>query len=72
MYIKRTDICIITRVLTSHCCASSGEGGVMEDVKKWIKWIDICTNTRALTSRCCEGGGDERCHGGRKERQKRT
>ena len=69
MYIKKTDICIITRELTSHCCAGSGEEGVMEDVKKWI---DTCTNARALTSRCCAGGGEERCHGGCKERQKRT
>ena len=28
------DICIKTRVLTSCCCAGSGEEGAMEDVKR--------------------------------------
>ena len=34
MYIKRMDTCIKTRVLTSCCCADSGDEGVMEDVKR--------------------------------------
>ena len=34
MYIKWMDTCIKTRVLTSCCCAGSGEEGVMEDVKR--------------------------------------
>ena len=34
MYIKWMDTFIKTRVLTSRCCASSGEEGVMEDVKR--------------------------------------
>ena len=33
MYIKWMDTCIKTRVLTTCCCAGSGEG-VMEDVKR--------------------------------------
>ena len=28
------DTCIKTRVLTSCCCAGSGEEGVMEDIKR--------------------------------------
>ena len=34
MYIKWMNTCIKTRVLTSCCCAGSGEEGVMEDVKR--------------------------------------
>ena len=34
MYIKWMDTCIKTRVLTRCFCASSGEEGVMEDVKR--------------------------------------
>ena len=34
MYIKWMDTCIKTRVLTPCCCASNGEEGVMEDVKR--------------------------------------
>ena len=34
MYKNWTDTCIKTRVLTSCCCAGSGEEGVMEDVKR--------------------------------------
>ena len=34
MYIKWMDTCIKTKVLTRCCCASSGEEGVMEDVKR--------------------------------------
>ena len=48
-----------TKVLTSRCCAGSGEEGVMEDVKKmYIKWMDTCINARVLTSCCCEGSGE--------------
>ena len=39
MYIKWMDTYIKTRVLTSCCCAGSGEEGVMEDVK-----IDKCVD----------------------------
>ena len=34
MHIKWMDTCIKARVLTDCCCASSGEEGVMEDVKR--------------------------------------
>ena len=34
IYIKWMDTCIKIRVLTDCCCASSGEEGVMEDIKK--------------------------------------
>ena len=34
VYIKWMNKCIKTRVLTSSCCAGSGEEGVMEDVKR--------------------------------------
>ena len=34
MYIKWMETCIKTRVLTSCCCAGSGEEGDMEDVKR--------------------------------------
>ena len=44
MYIKWMDTYKNTKVLTSHCCAGSGEEGVMEDVKEgckmYIKWTD--------------------------------
>ena len=39
MYRKWMDTCIKTKVLTSWCCAGSGEEGVMEDVKR-----DKCVN----------------------------
>ena len=57
------DTCIKTRVLTSCCCAGSGEEGVMEDVKRentYIKWMDTCIKTRVLTGCCCAGSGEER------------
>ena len=34
MYIKWINAYIKTRVLTTCCCAGSGEEGVMEDVKR--------------------------------------
>ena len=34
VYIKRMETCIKKRVLTSCCCAGSGEEGVMENVKR--------------------------------------
>ena len=34
MYIKWMKTCIKTKVHTACCCASSGEEGVMEDVKR--------------------------------------
>ena len=62
MYIKWMDTCIKTRVLTTCCCAGSGEEGVMEDVKKnnvYIKWMNTCIKTRVLTNCCCAGSGEE-------------
>ena len=63
VYIKWMDTCIKTRVLTTSCCyASSGEEGVMEDVKrdKCVHKMDGHTHKRrVLTSCCCAGSGEE-------------
>ena len=56
------DTCIKTRVLTDCCCASSGEEGVMEDVKRdtcELMWMYTCKKTRVLTTCCCAGSGEE-------------
>ena len=49
MYIKWMDTCIKTRVLTSCCCAGSGEEGVMEDVKrdKCLHKVDTCKKNKS-------------------------
>ena len=54
--------CIKTRVLTSCCCAGSGEEGVMENAKKEKcahKVDEHMHKKRVLTSCCCAGSGEE-------------
>ena len=53
MYIKWMDTCIKTRVLTDCCCASSGEKGIMEDVKrdKWVHKVDVNMHKNKSTYR---------------------